>query len=288
MRTILKSSLPHTFANVTPLASTQKCLQITKVRTLSATCPGRDRLGRTLATYTRRHPELQASKFVIPQVPGTIARSKRVKGVLEVMFPAKKYMWPIFMFHPYAAGIAVAIYVQHWNFNPGKNGLILDSEHQLGAALTGADRRIVQRQLDELVRASPLADSAADECHWTSLRIAADPAVEGAGAITLQVREGGEVMSVGVARSNILNVPAGSEFAAGVVKARLRVELKSTPAQKTARADVESDLVLLQQLLATQPRRLVSATGSHTVNRTQSLVAVEEMPSRGHYFRPSI
>jgi hypothetical protein len=125
--------------------------------------------------------------------------------------------------------------VQHWNFNPGKNGLILDSEHQLGAALTGADRRIVQRQLDELVRASPLADSAADECHWTSLRIAADPAVEGAGAITLQVREGGEVMSVGVTRSNILNVPAGSEFAAGVVKARLRVELKSTPAQKTAR-----------------------------------------------------
>jgi hypothetical protein len=172
--------------------------------------------------------------------------------------------------------------VQHWNFNPGKNGLILDSEHQLGAALTGADRRIVQRQLDELVRASPLADSAADECHWTSLRIAADPAVEGAGAITLQVREGGEVMSVGVTRSNILNVPAGSEFAAGVVKARLRVELKSTPAQKTARADVESDLVLLQQLLATQPRRLVSATGSHTVNRTQSLVAVKEMPSRGH------
>jgi hypothetical protein len=89
-------------------------------------------------------------------------------------------------------------------------------------------------------------------------------------------------MSVGVTRSNILNVPAGSEFAAGVVKARLRVELKSTPAQKTARADVESDLVLLQQLLATQPRRLVSATGSHTVNRTQSLVAVKEMPSRGH------
>ena len=232
-------------------------------------------LGRTLAKYSRRHPELQASQFVIPQVPGAIARSKRVKGVLEVMLTAKKYMWPIFMFHPYAAGTAVAIYVQHWYFNPGKNALILDSEHQLGAALTAADRRIVQRQLDELVRASPLADSAADECHWTSLRIAADPAVDDAGAITLQVREGGEVMSVGIARSNILNVPAGSEFAAGLVKARLREELKSTAAQKTARADVESDLVLLQQLLTAQPGRLVSATGSDAESRTQSVAAVQ-------------
>jgi hypothetical protein len=232
-------------------------------------------LGRTLSKYTRRHPELQASKFVIPQVPGTIARSKRVKGVFEVMLTAKKYMWPIFMFHPYAAGTAVAIYVQHWYFNPGKNALILDSEHQLGAALTGADRRIVQRQLDELVRASPLADSAADERHWMSLRIAADPAVDDAGAITLQVREGGEVTSVGIARSNILNVPAGSEFAAGLVKARLREELKSTAAQKTARADVESDLVLLRQLLAPQPRRLVSATDSDTESRTQSVAAVQ-------------
>jgi hypothetical protein len=50
------------------------------------------------------------------------------------------------------------------------------------------------------------------------------------------------------------------EFAAGLMKARLLVELKSTAAQKTSRADVESDLVLLQQLLAPQPKELASVT----------------------------
>ena len=91
----------------------------------------------------------------------------------------------------------------------------------------------------------------------------------------MQVSEGGEVTSVGIARSNILNVPAGSEFAAGLVVARLREELKSA-ARKTARVDVESDLALLQQLLAQHPRVLASTVGvateeSHSVLRGHSL-----------------
>ena len=202
-------------------------------------------LARTLSKYSRHHPELQTSTFVIPQVPGTIARSKRVKGVFEVMLTSKKYMLPIFLFHPYAAGAAVAVYVQHWHFNPGKNALILDSKHQLGAALTSTDRRAVQDQLEKLVRAASSTDAGADERQWRSLHAAAEPALDASGGPTLQVRVGGEVTSVGIARSNILNVPAGSEFAAGLVKARLREELKSAAAQKTARADIESDLVLL-------------------------------------------
>jgi hypothetical protein len=40
----------------------------------------------------------------------------------------------------------------------------------------------------------------------------------------------------------------------------LHEELKSAASKKTARADVESDLVLLQQLLESQPAGLASAT----------------------------
>jgi hypothetical protein len=227
-------------------------------------------LARTLSNYSRHHPELQTSSFVIPQAPGTIARSKRVKGVLEVLLTSKKYMLPIFLFHPYAAGIAVAVYVQHWHFNPGKNALILDSKHQLGAALTSADRHAVHDQLEELVRASTSTDAGADERQWRSLCAAAEPALDSAGRPTLQVREGGEVTSMGIARSNIMNDPTGSEFAAGLVKTRLREELKSTTAQKTARADVESDLVLLQQLLAPQPKGSASTAGFATESRPLS------------------
>jgi hypothetical protein len=35
-------------------------------------------LARAISKYNSRHPELHPSRFVIPQVPGTIARSKRV------------------------------------------------------------------------------------------------------------------------------------------------------------------------------------------------------------------
>jgi len=193
-------------------------------------------LARTLSQYSRRHPELQTSTFVIPQVPGTIPRSKRVRGALECVFRG------------------------HWHFNPGKNALILDSNHQLVAPLTSADRRLVQDQLEELLRAASSAAADIDKRQWMSLHAAAQPIFDVFGGPALQVRVGGEVMSVGIARSNILNFPAGYEFAAHLVKARLREELKSAAARKTARADVESDLVLLQQLLA-PPTGLASTAG---------------------------
>ena len=232
-------------------------------------------LARTLSKYSRRHPELQASKFVIPQVPGTIARSKRVKGVFEVMLTSKKYMLPIFLFHPYAAGTAVAVCVQRWHSNPGRNALILDSKHELGAALTSADRRAAHDELEKLVRAAASTGSDADEHQWTSLHAAAEPALDAAGGPALQVHERGEVTSVGIARSNILNDPTRSEFAAGLVQARLREELKAATAQKTARADVESDLVLLQQLLAPQRKGFASTPGFVTESRTLSLESVQ-------------
>jgi hypothetical protein len=196
-----------------------------------------------------------------------------VRGTLEVILTSKKYMLPIFLFHPYAAGIAVAVYVGHWHFNPGRNAPILDSTHQLGVALRRADLRGVQDQLRELVRAASWASADRDERHWTFLHAAAEAALDDFGGPVLQVLVGGEVTSVGITRSNIPTDPTGSEFAAGLVEARLREELKSAAAQKTARTDVESDLVLLQQLLASQPKGLASTKGLTTESRALSSAA---------------
>ena len=216
-------------------------------------------LARTLSKFSTRHPELQPSRFVIPQVPGTLDRSKRAKGVFEVMLTAKKYMWPIFLFQPYIAVTAVAVYAQHWHFNPGQNAPILDAKHQFGAAVTSADRRVFQEQLDEIVRAAAAAEISADDRQWTSLYAEAVPALDDAGGPTLNVYVDGEITPVGIARSNVLNEPAGAEFAAGIVEARLHQELKSAATRKTARVDVESDLALLRQLLTPQPQGLTSA-----------------------------
>jgi len=206
-------------------------------------------LARTLSRYSRRHPELQTSAFVIPQVPGTIPRSKRVRGVLG------------------------CVYMGHCYFNPGKHALILDSNDQLVAPVTSADRRLVQDQLEELVLAAPSAALDADKRQWMSLQAAAEPVFDSFGGPALQVRVGGEVISVGIARSNILNVPESSEFAVGLMQARLREELKSGAARKTAHSDAESDLVLLRELLALQSKELARVERLAAERRTLSLEA---------------
>jgi len=237
------------------------------VADLGVTTP--KQLARTLSSYTRRHPELRTSRpsnYAIPQVPGTVPRSRPAHTVTECALTAKKYMLPLFALHPYIAGALVAGYVGHGRFNLSRNALILDSQQQLDAPLTRLtrmDRRAVQDRFEELLRTESWA-AAADDPHWASLHAAAEPAFDASGEPTLKVRLGGEVTPVGIARANILSVPQGFEFAAGLVKARLREELKSAAARKTARADVESDLLLLQQLLARPPGELGSTAASAT------------------------
>jgi len=230
------------------------------VSDLGVTTP--KQLARTLSKYSRRHPELQPSSFVIPQVPGTVPRSKPVRGVLDCALTAKKYMLPLFLLHPYIAGSLIAVHFSHGRFDPSRNALILDSKHQLGASLTRMDRGLFNDQLQELIRTGPSAYSAANGRDWMSLHAAAEPALDASGGPNLQMRVGSDVTFVGIARANILSILDGSEFAVGLVQARLREELKPGAARKTARADVESDLALLQQLLARQPRRLALTAGS--------------------------
>ena len=62
--------------------------------------------------YSRKHPDLQFTSFLIPQVPGTIARSSAVRGVLESFVRSKKYavpLAPLAVLHPaVGAGMAYA------------------------------------------------------------------------------------------------------------------------------------------------------------------------------------
>jgi hypothetical protein len=116
--------------------------------------------------------------------------------------------------------------------------------------------------------------AAAEDRHWASLHAAAEPTLDASGGPTLQVHVGDEVTPVGIARANILRLPDSYEFAAGLVKARWREELKPAASRKTARSDFENDLALLQQLLAQQPTGFASTAGSPE-SGTQSAVAAQ-------------
>ena len=134
----------------------------------------RKQLARTLSKFSKQHSELEASRFVIPQIPGTIPRSKCVKGVFEVMLTAKKYMWPIFSFHPYERGHGCGVRGTP-AFQPRQKSPILDAKHEMSAPMTSADRRANQDKLEELERdRATTVDIEADARQWTSLHAAAE------------------------------------------------------------------------------------------------------------------
>jgi hypothetical protein len=216
-------------------------------------------LARTFAKYSKRHEELQTSKFVIPQVPGTIPRSKRIRGVLEVMLTSKKYMLPIFMVHPYAAASAVAVYVGYWHFNVGNKAPVLDAKFQLGAAVKPKDLQTVRCQLGVMEGTAFSVAGGTEQRNWPSLEATAEPALDDSEGLVQRVTLGGEVVSVGITRSNILSDPDVAELAASLVKARLGEELKAAAAHKTAWTDVETDLLLFHELVVPQAKPSASA-----------------------------
>ena len=215
------------------------------VADLGVTTP--KQLARTIVAYDRHHPEFHPADFVIPQVPGTLPRSKPVHGVLECAVTAKKYMLPIFVLHPYIAGTIIAGYWGHWRFNPAQNAMVLDARDELDPPLTRADRRNETSRMQEIDPAE-VSSHREKQAHWAAMLAAAQPALDASGMPVLQVRIEGEIRNIGVARANILDAPEGYEFAASLMAARLRDELKSAPARKAARGDIESDLTLLQRL----------------------------------------
>src|SRR6202167_3487281 len=73
--------------------------------------PTPKQMAKMLLKFTRRHEGWGFSGFVIPQVPGSAARSTPVHGVVESFLKSKKYIVPTAVVNPILAGCVVAVYV---------------------------------------------------------------------------------------------------------------------------------------------------------------------------------
>ncbi len=241
-------------------------------------------IAKMLAKYSRHHPELQSSDFLVPQVPGTVRRSKPVHGVLESVMAAKKYMLPLVVLHPYIGGGVLVEYFGHRRFDPARNALILDSGRQLDAPMTRDERLRYQSRMEELSQTSvvdPLNEAKTNEGKakevkakevksWERLQASATPGTDTSGQPVLQLRIGDDWAQVGISRANILSVSDSPELAARLLEARLRQELRPATARKTSPSDVEKDLALFQQLLKLQPRDVAVTPSSTNDDRAQS------------------
>ncbi len=93
---------------------------------------------RSLVAYSKRHPDLKFTAFVVPQVKGTTHRSDSVDGVVESLVKSKKYVLPIVAFHPFVAGGLVIAYLGDGRFHPGTDARVFEPAREFAQASLSA------------------------------------------------------------------------------------------------------------------------------------------------------
>jgi hypothetical protein len=205
---------------------------------------------RSVAQFSKKHPELHFTAFVIPQVPGTIRRSRPVHGLMESVFKAKKYELPLVALHPFVAGGFAVAYITSGRFNPSKNALVRTPDGEMEEPLAEQKRRAFEKGLAEVTKARTEEKPAREEASWHHLLAGAQLELDALGRPVLQVRSGDKVIAVGITGDNVLASEAPPEVVQELLVARLREQLKNGRAPKTSEAEVRSDWKLLKTAFA--------------------------------------
>src|SRR6202046_5722463 len=83
-------------------------------------------VARSLVAYGKKHPELDMTAFVIPQVPGSIHRRHPVDGVAESLVKSKKYLLPMVVLAPEVTGGVAVAYLVDGRMKLPKNTPVFD------------------------------------------------------------------------------------------------------------------------------------------------------------------
>jgi hypothetical protein len=209
-------------------------------------------MAKMIVKYSTRHPQLAFSRYIIPQIPGTAARSTAVHGVVESFFKSKKYIVPSAVVSPVFAGCVAAVYVgtSRDHFDPAHEALIYNAERGLEKPVGSEDRRSYQIELNHLV-AAEVADTADIHSEKTLARMMRDaaPGFDSEGRPVLRMRIGDEAVNVGVAQGNLFARESSARLVQQILEARLREELRRGNPPKVSESDVEHDWTLLQKAL---------------------------------------
>jgi hypothetical protein len=206
-------------------------------------------MAKTLIKFSGRHSELEFSRFVIPQVPGSAARSTPVHGVVESFLKSKKYMVPSAVVNPIFAGCVVAVYMGTGagRFDPARQALVFNAQRAFEPPLGAEDRRSYQNELKHLV-ADPASETNGVRVEkWGHLLRDAVPDLDDQGRPVLRIHMGEEVVSVGVSSSNLFANDVPEQFTRQLLEARLHAELRRGNPPKASESDVTRDWNLLQK-----------------------------------------
>jgi hypothetical protein len=78
-----------------------------------------------LSKYSDKHPEAELTTFIVPQVAGSLPRSRTVKGVTESLLTRKRYVIPITVIQPIVTGGMFVAYMGNGRFAMPKDAPVL-------------------------------------------------------------------------------------------------------------------------------------------------------------------
>jgi len=203
---------------------------------------------KSLVKYSERHRDIEFTRIVFPQVPGTIRRSRPVRGVLESLFRAKKYMVALAVFHPFIAGGVVMVYLVGDRFDPARNALVFNANGDPNTSVTKDDRRTYLNDLKALAIVDKETDPERTGISWRQFEEKAQIQLDESGHPAMQVPVGQEVVEMGVSRDGLVHDNAPVQLQRGLIVARLRQELARSRAPRTSADGLHQDWQLLREI----------------------------------------
>lgn len=226
-------------------------------------------MAKRITKYSRRHPELQFSRLVIAQVPGSVPRSTTIHGVVDAFLTSKKYIVPSAIVSPIFAGCVAAVYVTTGagRFEPAHNAIVYIVGSQSEPPVGHEDLRAHREQLKHfLAGAYPEKPGKKVDRAWAKLQSRATAAVDDQGRPVLQMEVAGNPVSIGASAGNVQNGSAPPQLVAQLLEARLQSELRRKSAATVSESEIARDWKLLQQTMAEPDAHLTAPSGARTDN----------------------
>jgi hypothetical protein len=203
---------------------------------------------KSLVRYSDRHPDLEFTRFVIPQVPGSVKRSRPVRGVLESVFRAKKYVVVLAAFHPFIAGGFVSVDLVGDRFNPARNTLVFSLTSAPLPPPANAERRIYLKDLRTVAAIDSDGDATADEITWRKSVEKEQPEFDAAGQPVLKAPDGNDTVELGVTRRDLESEDVPWELQRGLMISRLKQTLARSRAPRISSNELHEDWQLLEKI----------------------------------------
>lgn len=195
----------------------------------------------------KKDPNVQLARFFIPQVPGTIKRSRPVHGLVDGFFHQKKYFVPLAVFEPFIAGGVATTYYFGGRFDPANGASLWSPDGTLEQPLSKDERKAWDKQLQELVKSDPSLKPALSKTAWKPLESSSEFHVDGNGHSVIQSSSPGGTFNLGATRATLLSSSDSQAQARLLLVARLRQELRGGRTKKASNRSIQSDFNLLQQ-----------------------------------------